>query len=255
MLRRPLPQTRYVSRKPSKPSSPHGRHQQDRPSRARVQRSRRVYDLFIDLDADEDMLDSRPLHNGKSAPRHSTSHPGVDLQPLLSRSSRPSRRQGRSDGRCRSRHNLDYSDYSAARHRPVFNGTMRTAKSTTSPASTTPSPSTRSQALRFSGLKRTDIDQTQTATSSPSRHSGITIGESFCDVENRSRPHRHRRSHHRIQFNVNNRHLRARALGHCATCATASTRMLTTSRSSCWRRLARLLQGPRPRRTPALHPH
>jgi GTP-binding protein len=114
----------------------------------------------------------------------------------------------------------------------------------------------------FSGLKRTDIDQTQTGDIvAIAGIPGITIGESFCDVENPQPLPRIAIDDPTIaiQFNVNNspfagregRWVTSRNLRDRLDKETAHQRLAQVAGD----RLARLLQGPRPRRTPALHPH
>src|SRR6185312_17456132 len=83
--------------------------------------------------------------------------------------------------------NLDYSDYlgrlAIAR---VFNGTMRTGQEySVAKIDGTFTKHKITKLFSFSGLKRTDIDETQVGDIvAIAGIPGIFIGESFCDVEN-----------------------------------------------------------------------
>ena len=150
-----------------------------------------VYDLFIDLDADEDMLDFPVLYtNGKlGTATKDLAVPGVDLQPLFEQIIQTIPvSKGDPDGPVQILvTNLDYSDYlgrlAIAR---VFNGTMRTGQEyNVARIDGTFSKHKITKLFSFSGLKRTDIDETQVGDIvAVAGIPGITIGESFCDVEN-----------------------------------------------------------------------
>jgi GTP-binding protein len=189
----PLPQTRYVLSKAleAKLTPMVVINKIDRPD-ARVQEVLdEVYDLFIDLDADEDMLDFPVLYtNGKvGTATTDMAIPGVDLQPLFEQIVQTIPvAKGDPDGPLQILvTNLDYSDYlGRLAIGRVFNGTMRTGQEySVARVDGTFSTHKITKLFSFSGLKRTDIDQTQTGDIvAIAGIPGITIGESFCDVEN-----------------------------------------------------------------------
>ncbi len=189
----PLPQTRYVLSKAleAKLTPMVVINKIDRPD-ARVQEVLdEVYDLFIDLDADEDMLDFPVLYtNGKvGTATLDLAIPGVDLQPLFEQIVQTIPvAKGDPDGPLQILvTNLDYSDYlGRLAIGRVFNGTMRTGEEyNVARVDDTFSKHKITKLFSFSGLKRTDIDQTQTGDIvAIAGIPGITIGESFCDVEN-----------------------------------------------------------------------
>ena len=189
----PLPQTRYVLSKAleAKLTPMVVINKIDRPD-ARVQEVLdEVYDLFIDLDADEDMLDFPVLYtNGKvGTATTDLAIPGVDLQPLFEQIVQTIPvAKGDPDGPLQILvTNLDYSDYlGRLAIGRVFNGTMRTGQEySVARVDGTFSTHKITKLFSFSGLKRTDIDQTQTGDIvAIAGIPGITIGESFCNVEN-----------------------------------------------------------------------
>jgi GTP-binding protein len=150
-----------------------------------------VYDLFIDLDADEDMLDFPVLYtNGKvGTATLDLATPGTDLQPLFEQIIRTIPvAKGDPDGPLQILvTNLDYSDYlGRLAIGRVFNGTMRTGEQY-NVARLDGGFSTHkiTKLFSFSGLKRIDIDETQTGDIvAIAGIPGITIGETFCDLEN-----------------------------------------------------------------------
>jgi GTP-binding protein len=83
----PLPQTRYVlSQGAGSAPEAHRRHQQDRPSRRASQEVlNEVYDLFIDLDAEEEQLDFPVLYTNAKMGTATTDiwAAGTNLQPLF----------------------------------------------------------------------------------------------------------------------------------------------------------------------------
>jgi len=189
----PLPQTRYVLSKAleAKLTPMVVINKIDRPDARPQEVLDEVYDLFIDLDADEDMLDFPVLYtNGKlGTATKDLAVPGVDLQPLFEQIIQTIPvSKGDPDGPVQILvTNLDYSDYlgrlAIAR---VFNGTMRTGQEyNVARIDGTFSKHKITKLFSFSGLKRTDIDETQVGDIvAVAGIPGITIGETFCDVEN-----------------------------------------------------------------------
>ncbi len=189
----PLPQTRYVLSKAleAKLTPMVVINKIDRPDARPQEVLNEVYDLFIDLDADEDMLDFPVLYtNGKvGTATKDLAIPGTDLQPLFEQIIRTiPTAKGDPEGPLQILvTNLDYSDYlgrlAIAR---VFNGTMRTGEQySVARLDGTFSPHKITKLFSFSGLKRTDIDETQVGDIvAIAGIPGITIGESFCDLEN-----------------------------------------------------------------------
>ena len=191
----PLPQTRYVLSKAleAKLTPILVINKIDRPDARPQEVLNEVYDLFIDLDADENMLEFPVIYtNGKAGTATmDLAQPGTDLQPLfeLIQNTIPVA-QGDAEGALQILvTNLDYSDYlgrlAIAR---VFNGTLRTGQEV--------AVSKRDGSLQnvkitklfsFDGLKRTDITETTLGDIvAIAGVPGITIGESFTDIENPS---------------------------------------------------------------------
>ena len=115
--------------------------------------------------------------------------PGTDLQPLFEQIVQTIPvAKGDPDGPLQILvTNLDYSDYlGRLAIGRVFNGTMRTGEEyNVARVDDTFSKHKITKLFSFSGLKRTDIDETQTGDIvAIAGIPGITIGESFCDVEN-----------------------------------------------------------------------
>ena len=191
----PLPQTRYVLSKAleAKLTPILVINKIDRPDARAQEVLNEVYDLFIDLDADESMLEFPVIYtNGKAGTATmDLAQPGTDLQPLfeLIQNTIPVA-QGDPEGSLQILvTNLDYSEYlgrlAIAR---VFNGTLRTGQEV--------AVSKRDGSLQnvkitklfsFDGLKRTDITETTLGDIvAIAGVPGITIGESFTDIENPS---------------------------------------------------------------------
>lgn len=189
----PLPQTRYVLSKAleAKLTPILVINKIDRPDARAQEVLNEVYDLFIDLDADESMLEFPVIYtNGKAGTATmDLAQPGTDLQPLfeLIVNTIPLA-QGDPEGSLQILvTNLDYSDYlgrlAIAR---VFNGTLRNGQEV--------AVSKRDGSLQnvkitklfsFDGLKRTDIDETTLGDIvAIAGVPGITIGESFTNIEN-----------------------------------------------------------------------
>jgi GTP-binding protein len=189
----PLPQTRYVLSKAleAKLTPMVVINKIDRPDARPQEVLNEVYDLFIDLDADEDMLDFPVLYtNGKvGTATLDLANPGTDLQPLFEQIIQTIPvAKGDPEGPVQILvTNLDYSEYlgrlAIAR---VFNGTMRTGQEyNVARVDGTFSKHKITKLFSFSGLKRTDIEETQIGDIvAIAGIPGITIGESFCDVEN-----------------------------------------------------------------------
>ncbi len=188
----PLPQTRYVLSKAleAKLTPMVVINKIDRPDARAQEVLDEVYDLFIDLDADEDMLDFPVLYtNGKvGTATLDMANPGSDLQPLFEQIIQTIPvAKGDPEGPLQILvTNLDYSDYlGRLAIGRVFNGTMRTGQEyNVARIDGTFSKHKITKLFSFSGLKRIDIDQTQVGDIvAIAGIPGITIGESFCDVE------------------------------------------------------------------------
>ncbi|HUD21532.1 MAG TPA: translational GTPase TypA [Acidobacteriaceae bacterium] len=189
----PLPQTRYVLSKAleAKLTPMVVINKIDRPDARAQEVLDEVYDLFIDLDADEDMLDFPVLYtNGKvGTATLDLANPGTDLQPLFEQIIQTIPvAKGDPEGPLQILvTNLDYSDYlGRLAIGRVFNGTMRTGQEyNVARVDGTFSKHKITKLFSFSGLKRIDIEETQVGDIvAIAGIPGITIGESFCDVEN-----------------------------------------------------------------------
>jgi GTP-binding protein len=189
----PLPQTRYVLSKAleAKLSPILVINKIDRPD-ARVQEVlNEVYDLFIDLDAQEDQLDFPVVYtNGKAGTATlDMAVPGENLQPLFDtilKTIAPA--TGDPDGTLQILvTNLDYSDYlgrlAIAR---VFNGTLKTGDTVNiAKLDHTLQQVKITKLFSFAGLKRTDIEATTTGDIvAIAGIANITIGETICSLEN-----------------------------------------------------------------------
>jgi len=188
----PLPQTRYVLSKAleAKLTPMVVINKIDRPDARAAEVLDEVYDLFIDLDADEDMLDFPVLYtNGKvGTATTNLATPGTDLQPLFEQIIQTIPvAKGDPDGPLQILvTNLDYSDYlGRLAIGRVFNGTMRAGEQySVARLDGTFSTHKITKLFSFSGLKRIDIDETQIGDIvAIAGIPGITIGESFCDLE------------------------------------------------------------------------
>ena len=189
----PLPQTRYVLSKAleARLTPILVINKIDRPDARPQEVLNEVYDLFIDLDADESMLEFPVLYtNGKlGTATVDLAKPGTDLEPLFEQiiSTIPVA-SGDPEGPLQILvTNLDYSDYlGRLAIGRVFNGTMRTGQEYNVARVDGSFAKYRiTKLFSFSGLKRTDIEQTEVGDIvAIAGIPGITIGESFCDVEN-----------------------------------------------------------------------
>ena len=188
----PLPQTRYVLSKALeaqlKPIVVINKI--DRPDARAQEVLNEVYDLFIDLDADESQLEFPVLYtNGKlGTATTDLEQPGTDLQPLFEAIVKtipaPS---GSPDATLQILvANLDYSDYlgrlAIAR---VFNGTLRTGEEVgIAKLSGEIEKIKITKLFSFSGLKRTDITETELGDIvAVAGVTGITIGETITSYE------------------------------------------------------------------------
>ena len=191
----PLPQTRFVLGKALaaglKPVLVVNKI--DRPDARPQEVLNEVYDLFIDLDAEEDQLEFPVVYtNGKAGTATmDLANPGTDLQPLFEtivKTIPPA--TGDPNGSLQILvTNLDYSDYlgrlGIAR---VFNGTLRTGDTVNiARVDGTLAPVKITKLFSFSGLKRTDIEETTTGDIiAVAGVAGLTIGETITSLENPS---------------------------------------------------------------------
>ncbi len=191
----PLPQTRFVLSK----ALAAGLipvlviNKIDRPDARPQEVLNEVYDLFIDLDADETQLEFPVVYtNGKAGTATmDLAQPGSDLKALFETivSTIPPAK-GDPDGALQILvANLDYSDYlgrlGIAR---VFNGTLKNGE-TVNIAKLDGSlmPVKITKLFSFSGLKRTDIEQTEIGDIvAVAGVAGLTIGETITGLENPS---------------------------------------------------------------------
>ena len=189
----PLPQTRYVLSKALEAGLPVilTINKIDRPDARPQEVLNEVYDLFIDLDANEDQLEFPVLYtNGKlGTATKDIATPGENLQPLFDQilESIPTA-QGDANAPLQVQvTNLDYSDYlgrlGIAR---VFNGTLRTGDEVHISKLDGSLEKTRiTKLFSFSGLKRTDITETELGDIvAVAGVTGITIGETITSIEN-----------------------------------------------------------------------
>ena len=189
----PLPQTRYVLSKALEAKLPPivVINKIDRPDARPQEVLNEIYDLFIDLDAQEDQLDFPVLYTNAKAGTASTDIKGggENLQPLfeaiVKKIPLP---QGDPKGPLQILvANLDYSDYlgrlAIAR---VFNGTMFTGEDVViAKLDGTMHKTKITKLFSFSGLKRTDITETVLGDIvAVAGVEGITIGETITDAEN-----------------------------------------------------------------------
>ena len=188
----PLPQTRYVLSKALEAKLPPILviNKIDRPDARAQEVLNEVYDLFIDLDAEEEQLDFPVLYTNAKLGTATTDPavPGSDLEPLfkaiVDTIPPPG---GEADGPLQILvANLDYSDYlgrlAIAR---VFNGTMRTGEEVGIAKTDGSIEKVKiTKLFSFSGLKR--VDSTQTILGdivAVAGVTGITIGDTITDIE------------------------------------------------------------------------
>ena len=189
----PLPQTRYVLSKAleAKLTPILVINKIDRPDARPQEVLNEVYDLFIDLDADESVLEFPVIYtNGKAGTATmDLAVPGTDLQPLfeLIFQTIPAA-TGDADGDLQILvTNLDYSDYlgrlAIAR---VFNGTLKVGQEVSLSKVDGHMETVKiTKLFTFNGLKRTDTEQTAVGDIvAVAGIPGITIGETICALEN-----------------------------------------------------------------------
>jgi GTP-binding protein len=188
----PLPQTRYVLSKALEAKLPPivVINKIDRPDARPQEVLNEIYDLFIDLDAQEDQLDFAVLYTNAKAGTASTDvKGGEDLRPLFDaivKTTPPPK--GDPAGPLQILvANLDYSDYlgrlAIAR---VFNGTMHTGEDVVIAKLDGSMHKTKiTKLFSFAGLKRTDITETVLGDIiAVAGVEGITIGETITDALN-----------------------------------------------------------------------
>src|SRR5689334_23777974 len=188
----PLPQTRYVLSKALEAGLPPVLviNKIDRPDARAQEVLNEIYDLFIDLDAKEDQLGFPVLYTNAKLGTASTSTDvsGRDLQPLfdaiLEHIPAP---KGDANGPLQIQvANLDYSDYlgrlAIAR---VFNGTLKNGEEVGIAKRDGSIEKVKiTKLFSFSGLKRVDIEQTETGDIvAIAGVEGINIGETITDAE------------------------------------------------------------------------
>jgi GTP-binding protein len=188
----PLPQTRYVLSKALEAGLTPILviNKIDRPDARPQEVINEVYDLFIDLDANEDVLEFPIIYtNGKAGTATmDLDKPGTDLQPLfeLIISTIPVSTGDPSGPLQILVTNLDYSDYlGRLAIGRVFNGTLKTGEEVAvSKVDGSLQNVKITKLFSFDGLKRTDITETQTGDIvAIAGVPGITIGESFTSIE------------------------------------------------------------------------
>ncbi|MBS1820735.1 MAG: translational GTPase TypA [Acidobacteria bacterium] len=188
----PLPQTRYVLGKAleAKLTPILVINKIDRPDARPQEVVNEVYDLFIDLDADENVLDFPIIYtNGKQGTATmDLAKPGTDLMPLfdLILETIPVA-PGSPDGDLQVLvTNLDYSDYlGRLAIGRVFNGTLRNGQEVNvSRADGSLAPVKITKLFTYEGLKRVDTDTTDVGDIvAIAGIENITIGDSFCAIE------------------------------------------------------------------------
>ena len=189
----PLPQTRYVLGKAleAKLTPIVVINKIDRPDARPQEVLNEIYDLFIDLDAAEDQLDFPVLYTNARLGTASAKldSPGEDLRPLFDAivETIPAPKGDDAGVLQILVANLDYSDYlgrlAIAR---VFNGTMRTGEEVgIAKLDGSIQKTTITKLFSFSGLKRTDITETELGDIvAVAGVEGITIGETITSAEN-----------------------------------------------------------------------
>jgi GTP-binding protein len=191
----PLPQTRYVLSKALEAGLPVilTINKIDRPDARAQEVLNEVYDLFIDLDANEDQLEFPVLYtNGKlGTATKDINTPGTHLQPLFDQilETIPTANGDPNAPLQVQVTNLDYSDYlgrlGIAR---VFNGTLKTGDEVyISKLDGSLEKIRITKLFSFSGLKRTDITETELGDIvAVAGVTGITIGETITSIESPS---------------------------------------------------------------------
>jgi GTP-binding protein len=189
----PLPQTRYVLSKALEAKLPPiiVINKIDRPDARPQEVLDEIYDLFIDLDADESLLDFPVLYAVAKSGIASTDPAvqGTDLHPLFEAivNTIP---EATGDPEANLQilvTNLDYSDYfgriAICR---VFQGTLHVGDEVIISKRDSSQHKTKiTKLFTFSGLKRIDIDQTTMGDIvAVAGVEGITIGETITSVEN-----------------------------------------------------------------------
>ena len=189
----PLPQTRYVLSKALEAKLPPivVINKIDRPDARPQEVLNEVYDLFIDLDAEESQLDFPVLYTNAKVGTATTdlAKPGTDLQPLFEQivQTIPAA-TGDPEGPLQILvTNLDYSDYfgriAICR---VFKGTLHAGDEVNISKRDGSLMKTKiTKLFSFSGLKRTETTETTMGDIvAVAGIAGITIGETFSGVEN-----------------------------------------------------------------------
>ena len=189
----PLPQTRYVLGKAleAKLTPIVVINKIDRPDARAQEVLNEIYDLFIDLDAAEEQLDFPVLYTNAKAGTASTKldAAGEDLRPLFDAivETIPAPKGDPAGTLQILVANLDYSDYlgrlAIAR---VFNGTLHTGEEVgIAKLDHSIQKTTITKLFSFSGLKRTDITDTELGDIvAIAGVEGITIGETITSAEN-----------------------------------------------------------------------
>jgi GTP-binding protein len=162
----------------------------DRPDARPQEVVNEVYDLFIDLDADENVLDFPIIYtNGKAGTATmDLATPGTDLMPLFDLIIKtipvaPGSPEGDLQVLVT---NLDYSDYlGRLAIGRVFNGTLRNGQEVNvSRADGSLSPVKITKLFTYDGLKRIDTNSTDVGDIvAIAGIENITIGDSFCAIE------------------------------------------------------------------------
>ena len=189
----PLPQTRYVLSKALEAKLPPivVINKIDRPDARPQEVLNEIYDLFIDLDADESQLDFPVLYAVAKAGTASTdsAQPGADLHPLFEAivNTIPEATGDPGGALQILVTNLDYSDYfgriAICR---VFQGTLHMGDDVNISRRDGSLHKTKiTKLFTFSGLKRIEIEETTMGDIvAVAGVEGITIGETITSVEN-----------------------------------------------------------------------
>ncbi|HLW60917.1 MAG TPA: translational GTPase TypA [bacterium] len=188
----PLPQTRYVLSKALEGGLPPivVINKIDRPDARPQQVLNEIYDLFIDLDAQEGQLDFPVLYTNAKLGTASTdpAQAGKDLRPLFEAIVSTIPAPGGTAGAPLQVlvANLDYSDYlgriAIAR---VFNGTLKTGEDVSIAKIDGSAPKTRiTKLFSFNGLKRVEITSTDLGDIiAVAGVEGIAIGDTITEAD------------------------------------------------------------------------